>query len=296
MSAYLRTAHLLAVVTSVIWGTTLISTKVLLHHGLSPEEIMLYRFVLAYIFLWVLHPRMHRIASLKEETLFLLTGLFGGSVYFITENTALELTQASDVGLIVAIAPLLTALLAHFLLKGERLNRRLITGSLIALTGVALVIFNGRFVLQITVSGYLLSLAAALSWAFYSICYRKIGNYPVLFVTRRIFFYGLLTLAPYFLFNPARTPLSTLLIPEVALNLLFLGLIASSLCFVMWNIAINRLGAVKTSNYIYLVPGVTIVTAALILHEIITPYAIIGAALILLGVYLAENDLRFPGK
>jgi drug/metabolite transporter (DMT)-like permease len=102
----------MAGVTSIVWGTTLVSSKVLLHYGLTPAQIMLYRFIIAYLFLWILYPRTHRIKSVKDEFSFLSIGFFGGTLYFLLENTALEYTQATNVGLICATVPLLTAMLA----------------------------------------------------------------------------------------------------------------------------------------------------------------------------------------
>lgn len=73
------------------------------------------------------------------------------------------------------------------------------------------------------------------------------------------------------------------------LNLLFLGLGASALCFVTWNTAVKNLGSVRTSVYIYMVPVITTATSALILHEQITWQILIGILLTLLGLFLSEN-------
>lgn len=80
-----------------------------------------------------------------------------------------------------------------------------------------------------------------------------------------------------------------LLQPTVLLNLLFLAVLASLVCFILWNVVLKQLGTVRASNYIYLNPLVTMVASALILQEHITPIALSGAACILLGVYLAEK-------
>ena len=138
----------MAGVTSIVWGTTLVSSKVLLHYGLTPAQIMLYRFIIAYLFLWILYPRTHRIKSVKDEFSFLSIGFFGGTLYFLLENTALEYTQATNVGLICATVPLLTAMLAHLFMKGVRLSRYILAGSILSLAGVALVVFNGNFILK----------------------------------------------------------------------------------------------------------------------------------------------------
>ena len=72
------------------------------------------------------------------------------------------------------------------------------------------------------------------------------------------------------------------------LNLLYLGIGASALCFVTWNVAVRILGAVKTSVYIYMVPVITVVTSALILHERITVMSAAGTILTLLGLFISE--------
>lgn len=217
-------------------------------------------------------------------------GLFGGTIYFLTENTAVGITNTSNVALIVTTAPLLTAFIANFTLKNEPLKRHTFLGSIIALGGVFLIVFNGNFILQLNPAGDLLSFFSALSWAIYSILIKKISHqYPVLFTTRRVFFYSILTLLPWFCYEPLPLDFSILLQKEVIFNLLFLSLIASSLCFYIWNIIIKNLGAVHTNNYIYFISIVTLFVSWLVLDEKITAYALLGAVLILSGVYLAER-------
>ena len=72
-------------------------------------------------------------------------------------------------------------------------------------------------------------------------------------------------------------------------NILFLGLGASALCFVTWNMAVKILGAVKTSIYIYIVPVVTVVTSIIVLHEQITLMVFIGTVLTLIGLFLSQK-------
>ena len=79
--------------------------------------------------------------------------------------------------------------------------------------------------------------------------------------------------------------------PVHLLNLIFLGLGASALCFVTWNFAVKALGAVRTSVYIYMVPVITVVTSVIILHEKITVLAIVGTVLTLAGLLLSESRL-----
>ncbi|HOJ78588.1 MAG TPA: DMT family transporter [Bacillota bacterium] len=289
--------HLLAIVTIVIWGTTFIATKVLLRQ-LTPTEILVYRFIIAYLALWIIYPKFVGVKRFRDELLFFSLGLTGITFYFLAEIIALQYTLAANVGLIIAAAPILTALLANLFTHDEKFNRNLLVGFLLAIVGSFLVIFNGRFVLKLSPVGDLLAVTAALAWAIYSILLKKInskGNsaYNPILVVRRTFIYGLVTLIPSLLllrigFKPVNLTSWSLL-----LNILFLGVIASALGFVMWNKAVKTLGVIKSNNYIYLVPLVTMVTSVLILKEPVNLWMFIGGLLILGGVYISENGLKF---
>lgn len=282
------TYHLIAICVVGIWGLTFISTKVLIGHGLSPQEIFLLRFLIAYLGIWLISPRKLLADNWKDELWLLLGGIMGGSFYFLTENTALEITLATNVAFIVCTAPLITTLLSLLIYKKEKATRGLIGGSLMSLVGVALVVYNGSFVLKISPLGDFLTLLAAFSWAFYSLIMKKMaGRYRTSFITRKIFFYGVLTILPAFFFRPWQFPLSGLLQPAVLFNLLFLGVLASLVCYVVWNMVLKQLGTVRASNYIYLNPLFTLIGSAILLNEQLTVVALMGAVLILGGVYWA---------
>ena len=292
MPKKLKTAwyHLIALLIVIVWGTTFVSTKILLFNGLSPKDIFIYRFSLAYTGIWLLGRQSVFANSLRDEFLFLLMGITGGSLYFIAENTALKITQASNVALLLCTAPILTSILSHLLLKNEKLNRYIVQGSLIAITGVALVAYNGSFILKINPIGDILCFVAALSWAFYTILLKQLAaRYPIRFITRKVFFYGLISLLPILFFQPLYVEATVLLRPAVWGNLLFLGIVASLFCYFSWNKVVQKLGAVRTTNYVYIVPLVTLLSSAVVINETITLVALAGALLIMGGVALAEQ-------
>ena len=82
--------HLMAIITVAIWGTTFVSTKILIQHGLSPSDIFFYRFTLAYLCMWCISYKKLFANRVKDELLLLLAGLCGGTIYFITENISLQ--------------------------------------------------------------------------------------------------------------------------------------------------------------------------------------------------------------
>ena len=282
--------HLIAILTVAIWGLTFISTKVLINHGLTPQEIFFYRFLIAYTGIWVISPKRLFTGNWKDELWLVAGGIFGGSLYFFTENTALGITQASNVSFIICTAPLLTTILSLLFYKSEKASKGLIYGSLLALMGVGLIVFNGSFVLKISPIGDLLTLLAALSWAFYSLIIKKMaGRYPTVLITPKIFSYVVVTILTAFILLPVLPVTAVLLQPGVLFNLLFLAVLASLICYVLWNVVLKQLGTVRASNYIYLNPLVTMIASSLILDEKITLVALGGAACIVCGVYWAEK-------
>ena len=288
--------HLCALVTILIWGTTFISTKVLLD-SFTPVEILFTRFLLGYAALLLVRPRRLNTGGLRQEVWFAAAGLCGVTLYFLLENIALTLTMASNVGVIISVAPIFTALLAHFFLDGERLSPLFFVGCAAALGGILLINWNGQN-LDLNPAGDLLALLAAGVWAVYSVLMRKIGAFGQdnILCTRRVFAWGLLFMVPALAFFGYSPDLGALALPTTLPNLLYLGLGASALCFVTWNRAVGLLGAVKTSVYIYLVPLITVLFSALILREPVTALELAGMALTLVGLALSEGRLSRPGK
>lgn len=277
-----------------VWGTSFVSTKVLLDAGLHAVEIYIYRFLVAYLLvLAVCHKKLWS-NSIVDELLFAVCGLCGGSIYFIAENTALNYTLTSNVSLLTTLSPLLTTLLIGAIYKNERPGIWIYVGSLIAILGVGCIIFKSGFHLEVMPLGDLLALSAAFSWAIYSIVLRKVNaNYTALFITRKTFFYGLLTALPFMAFEPEIAPLSALVEPVVLLNLLFLSLTASVLAYVIWSQTVKRLGAIKASNYLYFQPVMTMIVSAIILpDDPLTLMGCVGCALIIGGVWFGDFMTR----
>lgn len=282
--------HLAAFITILIWGTTFISTKVLLR-TFAPVEILFIRFMIGYFALWCVCPRRLTIQNRKQEWYFAAAGLCGVTLYYLLENIALTYTLASNVGVIISMAPFFTVIFSGLLLHDKRPNARFFVGFIIALAGIFLISSGGESALKINPLGDILAMAAAVVWAMYSTITRKISSfgYQTIQTTRRTFFYGLIFMAPVlFVMDFHIEPAQFVDIKNV-LNLIFLGFGASALCFVTWNFAVKVLGSVKTSVYIYMVPVITAVTSALILHEKMTRTMIAGIALTLIGLFLSEN-------
>lgn len=282
--------HLVAFLTVCVWGTTFVSTKVLMINGLSPAQIFTLRFAIAYILMLAFSHKRLFANSWRDEGLMALLGITGGSLYFLSENEAMNFTTTTNTSLIVCSCPLFATLLVRMFYKSARINTVQLLGSLLAFVGMGVVVLNGRFVLHLSPVGDALAFTACICWAVYSLLMKMVSErYGAAFITRKVFFYGVLTITPYYIVEPGMPTMEIFLKPAVIGNLLFLGCLASMVCFLTWNWCISKLGAVKATNWVYFNPITTMMAASLILGERITVYFLLGAACILTGMYLAER-------
>jgi len=256
------TGHALALTVIVIWGTTFVATKALISCGLAPQDIFLLRFIIAYSLIWFISPKQLFCDSCKDELLMIALGITGGSLYFLAENYAIALSYCSNVSLIVCSAPLMTSIIMSIFYKKERMNKRQWTGSLIALIGMGTVVLNGNFVLHLSPLGDLLALTASITWGLYSLTIHSLhGKYSTTMINRKLFFYGIITILPVCVFTNGGINMDILLNPTVIINLIFLGIIASMVCYVAWNKALYAIGTVRATNYLYFSPIATYFSA-----------------------------------
>lgn len=287
-------AHLGAFLTVCAWGTSFISSKVLMEEGgFSPVEVYTYRFTIAYLLILLLTFRKILSNNWKDELQFVICGICAGSLYFITENYALKHTTTGNVSLLSAVSPLITTALMALVYR-IRAGAGVIIGSAIAFLGVAFVIFSHGEGLEINPLGDLLALSSAFSWAIYTIVVKRlIPLYSSLFITRKLFFYGVLSSVPMLLLTQKGGYHLGLLFdlshPQFLLNMLFLVVMCSVAAYLLWNQAMKVLGPVSANNYIYAQPLVTMIVAYFIFGEEITILGYIGCALIIGGLITADK-------
>ena len=289
--------HLVAFLTVAIWGTTFVATKVLMLNGLSPAQIFTLRFSIAYILMLLFYHKQLFANSWKDEAKMMLLGVTGGSLYFLSENEAMNFTTTTNTSLIVCSCPLFATILVRLVYRSSRINGIQLLGSLLSFMGMIIVVLNGRFVLHLSPVGDALAFTACMCWAVYSLLMKAVTHqYSAAFITRKVFFYGVLTILPYYIFMPGFPSIDIFTKTQVIGNLLFLGCLASMICFLTWNWCISKLGAVKATNWVYFNPITTMIFASWVLGEKITIYFLIGAVCILLGMYIADRKTQKEEK
>lgn len=286
--------HILALITIIIWGVTYIASTILLE-DYNAVQVIVFRLIIAYAVLWAIKPNLNPPTSVKNELLFIVLALFGVVIYFLFENAALALPDASpaNVSIIISFAPVATTIGMAIVSKEEKLTIAKIIGFFVAIAGVVLVVFNGAVVLRLNPKGDLLAIGAMISWALYSVVspymLRRFDN---ILLTRRCTFYSLIPLAIITLVRDGLPSLEPLLNFRSGASLLLLGILGSGLCYLWWNKAIKTIGVVITTNYLYLSPFVTMISAWLILEKDISLVGIIGAILIIGGIVVSNKQFN----
>ena len=288
-----RIGHLCALFTVFVWGITFISSKVLLEY-LTPVEILFYRFIIGYISLWIFYPHTIKFDSYKYDIFAAVSGLSGLCLYQFFENSALIFTQASNVSILVSTVPFFTAI-ASRIVFGKKLTKCYFIGFFIAIAGVVMINYNANVILHLSPKGDILALSAAVIWGVYTVFTTLLNGSDknIIGITRRIFFYGIVFVIILSFFTDfSFSSVVYLKEPAVLFNLLFLGAVASAICFVTWNFSLKILGSVQASTYIYLIPVVTVIFSLIILHEKVGILGIPGALIVILGLIISELRIQ----
>lgn len=277
--------HILALVCVLVWGSSFIVSKGLMQY-LQPVQLMMARFILAYGALWIVCPKWY--FDWKEEWHFLLMAVFANTLYYWAENTAITLTQTSNVSILVSTAPIMTALMLSALQKDKVLTRKQTVGFFIAFAGVVMVVLNGAVSLRLSPAGDLLALLAAVSWAAYGILLRSWGgDHDDVLVARKLMFYGILTGLPLLAGSTQPVDVSAFLTLDNGLSLVYLAFVGNALCYICWGGAVRAIGVLSANLYLYMIPLVTLLISGLVLQETITLMGVAGMLLVTAGMIIA---------
>jgi len=278
----------------IIWGWTFVATRVCLQY-LTPVELLGLRFLtgLPLLLVVVLAKRVSFEFSARERRAILL-GSAILTLHFLIQITGLKYTSATNTGWIIAVSPLVMAVLAFLILR-ERLGRRAIIGIAVASAGILLLISRGRFTsfAWLRSFGDWLVLASAHTWALYTIAIRNVtrSRHP-LAVTVAVLFPSALVVLGYMAASSdwsqfLRMP------PDGIVAILFLGLLGLAVGHWFWQEGVARVGAARAGIYLYLEPVATTVLAVPYLGEKFGPLTALGGLLVLAGVYFAEGRRNF---
>jgi len=275
----------------VVWGSSYAVTKIIVYE-VTPLTLAFYRCTIGSLtLLGILYFRNRgRMAALLADVpwgVVLLLGFFGVTVFYTFFNISVKMTSASVGALLQGFIPVSIAILAAVFLK-ERLSLKQAAGVLISVAGVILIGFLTPNDVSNSLLGNGLMIVAVIGWGIYTIIAKRVADRDPLLITSLSTLVGALLLLPGAIYENGGAAW-----PQVSLTawlvILFLGAVASGICYFLYNKSLQLLSASQVGNLINLDPLVGFIIALLFLHESVNALQIAGAVLVVVGVVLSSR-------
>jgi drug/metabolite transporter (DMT)-like permease len=285
-------AHLTLLAMVVIWGLNFPIAKIALAH-VPPLAFNALRFPMASLLLFIVLKARGtlRLPTGRDLPRAVIIGLLGNMLYQQFFIFGLDHTSAGNASLLLAGTPIVTALLSASM-GHERVRLSTWIGVFCTFIGIALIVFgkNHGAEKQGTLTGDLLMLGATIMWAFYTVASRPLveRNGPVL-VTAWTLWAGTVGLVLIGLPSVLRLDFGAIQMTTWA-AIVYAGVLSIGLAYIFWYYGVSKLGNARTSSYSNVTPVVALVGAWLSLGEVPRLVQIIGAAVIITGVTIAQSS------
>ena len=271
-----------------IWASSFIALKLAMN-DLEPYTVIFFRMLIASLcFVYFIKSFLKYEFSKRDIKYIILLAFFEPCLYFIFEAKAIQLTTASQVGMITSLMPVITAMAAGYFLK-EIITKQLLLGSFIAILGVLWLSLQSTASISAPnpMLGNFFELLAMICGAGYTIVARYLANkYSALFITAIQVFIGTIFFFPFFLYEFSSVELNFTL--TSILCILYLGIVVTLGGYGLYNYALSKIEASKAAVFIYLIPVFTLFLAYIVLDEKLSIIELIACATILLGVFISE--------
>ena len=282
-------------VSAFFWGGSSIAAKILMQYA-SPPISTFARFggAAVMLFLIVRIPAGKIKISLNEHIKLAVLGLVGVSLCYYFYFRGLEISSTFNAALFEATTPLLTFLIA-LICRKESFNKLQFIGLLVAYFGVMVIAAQGnmRNIIEMKFNfGDLLLLASTVCFAVYNIlCKEFTTTLSSTLETFYIFAYGTIGLIPWLIMSIRENMKVDLILNIYSIGCIaFLAIGSSAIAYLFFNQGIEKIGASKASECINLVPVIAIILTLIVLKDIPQMYQIVGAIIILLGVYISKKS------
>lgn len=283
--------HIAAVLSMIFWGFSFLLSKTVFEYY-TPLTTIFFRLVISSLFLIGLVILTKQIEKIDRQDMWLIIGsaFFNPFLYFLGENYGLNLVSVSISAIIIATIPVFTPFVA-FKIFGEKLSAVNIFGLIISFAGLILILFNRQFELDASPLGIALLFLAVFSAVIYTVYIKKLSDKykPITIITWQNLIGALLFMPLFFIFD-FKGVIQVKPNMIAVYSLLGLGILCSSLAYILFIYAIKYLGISKSNLYTNLIPVIATVAAYFILKEDFTVIKAIGVGVVLLGVMLSQLD------
>lgn len=284
-------AHLSVVAVVVVWAGSFSVIKKLLDEGVAAGDIAILRYAIAapgfaYV-LW--RARGLPGITRRDAARVAAAGLLVVVGYHMFLNLGTRSTTSGIAALVVALAPGITMLLA-FALGLDRVSGRRVVGLAVAFSGVAIVVSlgSGNELSFESAKGPLIVLGAPVAFALYNVILKPLlGRYDLLALTAATSLVGIVGLLPFVRGSTVDAVVDANA-GEAAL-LLYLGVLATFLGYIFWNLGLKGLGPTRAVTYAYAIPPLAVAFGAVLLDEPVTAWLALGGALVVGGIATAQG-------
>ncbi|MDR1846682.1 MAG: DMT family transporter [Bacteroidales bacterium] len=287
-------AYIAVIGAMFFWGISFVWSKQLINSGFNVIFIVTVRLAVSFLLLFTifkLSKKLKKIAR-KDIPKFLLLAFFEPFLYFIGENYGLQYVDASFAAIFIAIIPVIIPFGLRIFCK-EKLKPTIIIGVIISVVGIAVMSFNGMM-FDVNLKGILLLSLAVLSAAGYSIMLSKVLTYSPIIIT----VYQNLIATVYYLPLLLVNGFTSSSFFEMEWNygtvfaLIMLSVFCSSIAFIGYAYSVKRISVANASVFTNTIPVITIVFAILLGQEPLSVTKIIGAVIVIFGVFLSQFVLK----
>ena len=296
---------ILLIILSAIWGSAFFAIKVGLN-DFSPTGVASLRLIIASIFLLLLFYFQKKQIIFSKEVIFLLViiGIIGNFIPFFLISWAEQFIPSSTAGMLMAIGPIITLVMSHFLTKNEKFSLMKIVSITIGLVGVFFIFNINSFDnllsnTPIEIYAKLLVILAAFGYMFSNIiAYEKLSNIDSFSITTFATTFGAIFSLPFFIYDVGINNFEYNFNYKSAYAIIYLGIFPTAIAFQFRYYITKTSGPVFLSYVAYLIPVFAVIWGYILLSEKISINSLIGIFLILLGVYLGQNKLvtKIPNK
>ena len=289
---------ILLIILSAVWGSAFFAIKVGLN-SFSPIGVASLRLIIASIFLLFLFYLQKKIIQFTKEVLILLIiiGIIGNFIPFYLISWAEQFIPSSTAGMLMAIGPIITLIMSHFLTKNEKFSLIKFISISIGLVGVFF-IFNINSLdnlistNSIDIIAKLLVILAAFGYMFSNIiAYEKLSNIDSFSITTFATSFGAIFSLPFLIFDFSANNYNFIFNYNSAYAIIYLGIFPTAIAFQFRYYITKTSGPVFLSYVAYLIPVFALIWGYILLSETIGINSLIGIILILFGVYLGQNKL-----
>ena len=272
----------------LLWASSFVALKIAFR-GYHPMQVIFGRMFIASLCFIIFIPSFRKLNWRRRDLKYLLfMAICEPCLYFIFEARALELTSASQAGMITAMLPLLVAILAWALLK-EQISRQTLAGFSLAILGACWLSLASDTSADAPnpMLGNLSEFLAMVCAAGYTVSLKHLSdNYPPLFLTAFQAFVGSLFFFPFLLHPGIGFPAEWNLYPLVAV--VYLGTFITFGAYGCYNYAVSRIPASQAAGYVNLIPVFSVMLGMLVLGETLNSSQWLACGLVFCGVWLSS--------